>query len=54
MTDADDALPLPMTHPDSSPVSPEEIDKRLSCDPETEVNFLKNSWPWGITASNVV
>ncbi|KAL1534628.1 hypothetical protein AAHA92_30789 [Salvia divinorum] len=36
MTDADDALPLPMTHPDSSPVSPEEIDKRLSCDPEIE------------------
>ncbi|XP_057787524.1 protein disulfide-isomerase SCO2 isoform X2 [Salvia miltiorrhiza] len=36
MTDADDALPLPMTHPNSSPVSPEEIDKRLSCDPVIE------------------
>ncbi|XP_061350987.1 uncharacterized protein LOC133296048 [Gastrolobium bilobum] len=29
-------LPLPMTYPDSSPVSPEEIDKRLQCDPKFE------------------
>ncbi|XVF45151.1 hypothetical protein PTKIN_Ptkin02bG0182000 [Pterospermum kingtungense] len=32
----DDPLPLPMTYPDSSPVTPEEIDKRLQCDPEIE------------------
>ncbi|KAK7362642.1 hypothetical protein VNO77_04760 [Canavalia gladiata] len=31
-----DPLPLPMTYPDSSPVSPEVIDKRLQCDPEIE------------------
>lgn len=44
MTDDDDALPLPMTHPNSSPVSPEEIDKRLGCDPVIEVcNLLANS-----------
>ncbi|KAL2460242.1 Protein disulfide-isomerase SCO2 [Abeliophyllum distichum] len=36
LTDDGDALPLPMTHPDSSPVSPEEIDKRLRCDPVME------------------
>lgn len=30
-------LPLPMTYPDTSPVSPEEIDRRLRCDPEVEV-----------------
>ncbi|XP_012836947.1 PREDICTED: protein disulfide-isomerase SCO2 isoform X1 [Erythranthe guttata] len=34
--DDGDALPLPMTHPNSSPVSPEEIDKRLNCDPVTQ------------------
>ncbi|KAJ0264450.1 Protein disulfide-isomerase SCO2 [Hirschfeldia incana] len=33
----DDALPLPMTYPDTSPVSPDEIDRRLQCDPVTEV-----------------
>ncbi|KAG8368370.1 hypothetical protein BUALT_Bualt15G0038400 [Buddleja alternifolia] len=33
LTDDDDALPLPMTYPNSSPVSPDEIDKRLGCDP---------------------
>lgn len=37
LTDNDDALPLPMTYPDSSPVSPEEIDRRLRCDPEVQV-----------------
>ncbi|XP_018686160.2 protein disulfide-isomerase SCO2-like isoform X2 [Musa acuminata AAA Group] len=31
-----DALPLPMTYPDSSPVSPQEIDRRLQCDPSIE------------------
>ncbi|KAI3445990.1 hypothetical protein Pfo_002655 [Paulownia fortunei] len=33
LTDDGDALPLPMTYPNSSPVSPEEIDERLKCDP---------------------
>ena len=37
LADDDDALPLPMTYPDSSPVAPEEIDRRLRCDPEVEV-----------------
>ncbi|KAF3779868.1 disulfide-isomerase protein [Nymphaea thermarum] len=32
----EDALPLPMTYPDSSPVSPEEIDRRVACDPQTQ------------------
>ncbi|GLU03199.1 hypothetical protein SLE2022_204090 [Rubroshorea leprosula] len=36
LADDSDALPLPMTYPDSSPVSPEEIDKRLQCDPEVQ------------------
>ncbi|CAA2958092.1 Hypothetical predicted protein [Olea europaea subsp. europaea] len=36
LTDDADALPLPMTHPNSSPVQPEEIDKRLQCDPVIE------------------
>ncbi|GKV01538.1 hypothetical protein SLEP1_g14087 [Rubroshorea leprosula] len=36
LADDSDALPLPMTHPDSSPVSPEEIDKRLQCDPQVQ------------------
>nr|GMD90402.1 calmodulin-like protein 1 [Ipomoea batatas] len=36
LTDNDDALPLPMTYPDTSPVSPEEIDRRLRCDPKVE------------------
>ncbi|MED6111886.1 hypothetical protein PIB30_056424 [Stylosanthes scabra] len=34
--DDTDPLPLPMTYPDSSPVSPDEIDKRLQCDPNIE------------------
>ncbi|KAA8536195.1 hypothetical protein F0562_028673 [Nyssa sinensis] len=34
LADNGDALPLPMTYPDSSPVSPEEIDRRLRCDPQ--------------------
>lgn len=36
LADDADALPLPMTYPDSSPVSPEEIDRRLRCDPKVE------------------
>uniref|UniRef100_A0A7N0T3D6 Protein disulfide-isomerase SCO2 n=1 Tax=Kalanchoe fedtschenkoi TaxID=63787 RepID=A0A7N0T3D6_KALFE len=36
LTDDDDALPLPMTYPDTSPVSPEEIERRLQCDPKVE------------------
>lgn len=37
LVDDSEPLPLPMTHPDSSPCSPEEIDKRLQCDPRFEV-----------------
>jgi hypothetical protein len=40
LADDSDPLPLPMTHPDSTPVSPEEIDRRLRCDPRVEVLFL--------------
>ncbi|CDO97170.1 unnamed protein product [Coffea canephora] len=36
LADDDDALPLPMTYPDSTPVTPEEIDRRLRCDPEVQ------------------
>ena len=36
----DDALPLPMTYPNTSPVSPDEIDRRLQCDPVVEVSQL--------------
>ncbi|PWA78215.1 hypothetical protein CTI12_AA217220 [Artemisia annua] len=36
LTDDDDPLPLPMTYPDTKPVSPEVIDKRLQCDPVIE------------------
>ncbi|KAK2665092.1 hypothetical protein Ddye_003666 [Dipteronia dyeriana] len=36
LTDDSDPLPLPMTYPDSSPVSPEEVDKRLRCDPQVQ------------------
>ncbi|KAF6139087.1 hypothetical protein GIB67_010813 [Kingdonia uniflora] len=31
-----DALPLPMSYPNSSPVLPDEIDRRLRCDPIIE------------------
>lgn len=31
-----DPLPLPMAYPDTSPVTPEEIDRRLQCDPIVE------------------
>nr|XP_027191049.1 uncharacterized protein LOC101498518 [Cicer arietinum] len=36
MVDNSEPLPLPMNYPDSSPVSSEEIDKRLQCDPKFE------------------
>ncbi|KAI4367300.1 hypothetical protein MLD38_023053 [Melastoma candidum] len=36
LTDNTDALPLPMTYPDSSPVDEAEIDRRLRCDPLVE------------------
>ncbi|CAL0313551.1 unnamed protein product [Lupinus luteus] len=36
LVDDSEPLPLPMTHPDSSPVSADEIDKRLQCDPKFE------------------
>ncbi|XVF01251.1 hypothetical protein REPUB_Repub04eG0071800 [Reevesia pubescens] len=36
LTNDDDPLPLPMTYPDTSPVSPDEIEKRLQCDPQIE------------------
>ncbi|XP_043711497.1 protein disulfide-isomerase SCO2 [Telopea speciosissima] len=36
LADDGDALPLPMTYPDSSPVHPEEIDRRLRCDPVSQ------------------
>ncbi|KAK9074022.1 hypothetical protein SSX86_006617 [Deinandra increscens subsp. villosa] len=36
LTEDDDPLPLPMTYPDTSPVSPEVIDRRLQCDPVIE------------------
>lgn len=40
LTDDDDPLPLPMTYPDTSPVSPDVIDRRLRCDPLIEVCCL--------------
>ncbi|KAG2704210.1 hypothetical protein I3843_06G164200 [Carya illinoinensis] len=36
LDDDSDALPLPMTYPNSSPVPPEEIDRRLRCDPQVQ------------------
>ncbi|XP_022982746.1 protein disulfide-isomerase SCO2 [Cucurbita maxima] len=36
LVDSSEVLPLPMTYPDSSPVPPEEIDRRLQCDPQVE------------------
>lgn len=36
MFDNGEPLPLPMTYPDSSPVSSQEIDQRLQCDPKLE------------------
>ncbi|XP_016441806.1 protein disulfide-isomerase SCO2 isoform X1 [Nicotiana tabacum] len=36
LADDGEPLPLPMTYPNTSPVSPEEIDRRLRCDPQIE------------------
>ncbi|WOH04729.1 hypothetical protein DCAR_0624141 [Daucus carota subsp. sativus] len=36
LTDDDDALPLPMAYPNTTPVGPDVIDKRLRCDPVIE------------------
>ncbi|KAL5541095.1 hypothetical protein UlMin_043381 [Ulmus minor] len=36
LADDEDVLPLPMAYPDTSPVSPEEIDHRLQCNPTFE------------------
>ncbi|KAG1342229.1 Protein disulfide-isomerase SCO2 [Cocos nucifera] len=36
LVDDSDALPLPMTYPNSSPAPPEEIDRRLQCDPNIQ------------------
>ncbi|CAL5213172.1 unnamed protein product [Lathyrus oleraceus] len=36
MVDSGEPLPLPMGYPGSSPVSPEEIDERLKCNPKFE------------------
>lgn len=40
LVDDSEALPLPMTYPDSSPVTADEIDKRLRCDPQVEVCLI--------------
>ncbi|MQM08983.1 hypothetical protein Taro_041843 [Colocasia esculenta] len=36
LVDDADALPLPMTYPNSTPVSPDEVERRLQCDPQVE------------------
>ncbi|KAL6209754.1 hypothetical protein ACLB2K_020694 [Fragaria x ananassa] len=36
LVDDGDALPLPMTYPDTAPVTPEVVDQRLRCDPVVE------------------
>lgn len=36
LSNDNEPLPLPMTYPDTSPVSPEEIDRRLRCDPQIQ------------------
>ncbi|KAF4360930.1 hypothetical protein G4B88_000561 [Cannabis sativa] len=40
LADDDDALPLPMTYPDSSPVTADEIERLLQCDPKIEVSIF--------------
>lgn len=44
LVDDSDVLPLPMTYPDSSPVSPDEIDRRLRCDPQVEVCYSSDNF----------
>ncbi|EFJ07966.1 hypothetical protein SELMODRAFT_59033, partial [Selaginella moellendorffii] len=34
--DKDEALPLPMTYPNSEPLPKEEVEKAANCDPEIE------------------
>lgn len=46
LTDNGDPLPLPMTYPNTSPVSPEEIDRRLRCDPIVEVRIANSVLIW--------
>ncbi|GAB2294347.1 hypothetical protein Dimus_028555 [Dionaea muscipula] len=36
LADDTDALPLPMTYPDSTPVSPCEVHRRIRCDPQLQ------------------
>ncbi|PKA50006.1 Protein disulfide-isomerase SCO2 [Apostasia shenzhenica] len=48
LADDSDALPLPMTYPDSSPAAPEEIDRRLQCDPVIQVGFLSECLPFSV------
>ena len=50
LTDDSDALPLPMTYPDSSPVPPEVVDQRLQCNPVVEVfiSYLLCLFQWKI------
>ncbi|KAK6778006.1 hypothetical protein RDI58_024724 [Solanum bulbocastanum] len=36
LADDSEPLPLPMTYPDTSPVSPDEIDRRLRCNPQIQ------------------
>ncbi|CAI0556955.1 unnamed protein product [Linum tenue] len=38
LVDDEDVLPLPMSYPNTKPVTPEEIDKRLRCDTEIEAS----------------
>lgn len=44
LVDDSEPLPLPMTYPDTSPVTPEEIDRRLRCDPEVQVCLFVTSY----------
>ncbi|KAL9267769.1 disulfide-isomerase SCO2-like protein [Drosera capensis] len=44
--DDSDVLPLPMTHPESSPVSAEEVDRRLRCDPRVEDDCKRVVYEW--------
>ncbi|RRT83248.1 hypothetical protein B296_00000421 [Ensete ventricosum] len=50
LADDFDALPLPMTYPDSSPVSQQEIDRRLQCDPDVQV--ADSRWWFSVCASS--
>ncbi|WVZ25964.1 hypothetical protein V8G54_004508 [Vigna mungo] len=47
-------LPLPMTYPDSSPVSSEEIDRRLQCDPEVQATVTHDhpNFNWSNSTSS--